>query len=179
LTMFCNPLQVLSGERTLDTFRADLARFTAQQSDIVALPETRDVGILRVSSAQLKASLLPGPVQCLQKISSLLPQLAAQKYQEFIADVHDSTARLTTNPSTVEEFVEHVSFLQVRVFGFCIGLSYEFSFCAGTTYCHRSILWRRQIPEVRETFYEGFARCFSIHSTGIYFANQQQQLFIL
>lgn len=134
--MFYNPLQVLSGERTLDTFRADLARFTTQQADIVALPKTRDVGILRVSSAQLKASLLPGPVQCLQKISSLLPQLAAQKYQEFIADVHDATARLTTNPSTVEEFVEHVSFLQVRV----SELGYDI-FSEQTRACYWRILW--------------------------------------
>ncbi|GBG58666.1 hypothetical protein CBR_g67 [Chara braunii] len=41
-------------------------------------------GIIHINAMQLKQSLLPSPLQCLTNISSLLPKLAAERYQSVL-----------------------------------------------------------------------------------------------
>ena len=72
----------------------------------------RGVGILQLKLEQLKAALIPSPTRCLLEIHKLLPQLAEQAYSTFISRVHDYTRRLSTTPTSPEEFVAHLQLLQ-------------------------------------------------------------------
>ena len=69
------------------------------------------VGVIQVNSAHLKAALLPTPSQLLAELSALLPRCAALLYSNFIAHVHDATSRLTARTTSVEEYVEKLSFM--------------------------------------------------------------------
>ncbi len=69
------------------------------------------VGVIQVNSAHLKAALLPAPSQLLAELSALLPRCAALLYSNFIAHVHDATSRLTARTTSVEEYVEKLSFM--------------------------------------------------------------------
>ncbi|KAK3237367.1 hypothetical protein CYMTET_52552 [Cymbomonas tetramitiformis] len=111
VTMEAMRLQVEEGERTLDRFRADIRQFKAQHQKMMGLLESRDMGIVRVSTLQLKNTFTPSPVKCLDLIAALLPELAAARYQSFIAEIHEANTKLLAIPGTVEEFVDFVNFL--------------------------------------------------------------------
>lgn len=55
--------------------------------------------------------MLPSPQRCLELIHHLLPQLASEVYQAFIAQVHEATQKLTFVPSSPEEFADLLAFL--------------------------------------------------------------------
>ncbi|KAK9815239.1 hypothetical protein WJX72_000483 [[Myrmecia] bisecta] len=99
--------------RGLDTFRADILRYQQQAVDVASLPLTAERGIVQMGLQQLVDTLTPSPERCLAEIHELLPQLAAQLYQEFVAEVHSATRRLMSTPADVEEFAELLSFLQL------------------------------------------------------------------
>lgn len=99
-------------EVTQDNFKEDVARFSDQREMIEALDTEASVGIIKVSSEKLKETFLPSPIMCLEQLHVMLPQLASELYQGFIEVVHDATARLTKTLSSVEDFVEQISFLQ-------------------------------------------------------------------
>lgn len=58
------------------------------------------------------AALLPSPRRCIEAIHSLLPILAARRYQGFIIDVHTATHEAIAVPTSPEELVQHLKFLQ-------------------------------------------------------------------
>jgi dynein heavy chain len=104
--------QVKSGVRTLETFRADMKRFSAQCEDMESLVSDRDIGILRVQTKRLKDVFIPSPQRCLHCIATLLPQLAAERYKRFVGLLHHAIDKLTDVPTTVEEFDQSIQFLQ-------------------------------------------------------------------
>ena len=60
---------------------------------------------------ELVTDLLPSPQRCLELIHQLLPQLASEVYQAFIAEVHEATRKLTFVPTSPEEFADLLGFL--------------------------------------------------------------------
>eukprot|EP00898_Chlorokybus_atmophyticus_P006606 jgi/Chlat1/6947/Chrsp52S06617 len=101
-----------AGERPLEKFREDIVRFDGQKASIERISPASDIGILRVESGRLRAAFLPSPVACLDSLNALLPDLAHALYTAYIAEIHDATARLSANPTTVEEFVEQLRFAE-------------------------------------------------------------------
>ena len=59
----------------------------------------RDVGLFRVDAQQLKAALLPSPTALMKQLSQLLPQAAAQLYNNFIVQIHEATFALKASIS--------------------------------------------------------------------------------
>ena len=69
------------------------------------------VGVLQVSSERLQAALMPSPTGVLAALRALLPRMAAALYNDFIAQVHEATSRLTASSTDVEEYVQKLTFL--------------------------------------------------------------------
>lgn len=65
-----------------------------------------------VAMQELVTALLPSPQRCLGLIHQLLPQLASEVYQAFIAEVHEATRKLTFVPTSPEEFADLLGFLE-------------------------------------------------------------------
>ena len=61
---------------------------------------------------ELITALLPSPQRCLDLIHQLLPQLASEVYQAFIAEVHEATRKLSFVPTSPEEFADLLAFLE-------------------------------------------------------------------
>lgn len=61
---------------------------------------------------ELVTDLLPSPQRCLELIHQLMPQLASEVYQAFIAEVHEATRKLTFVPTSPEEFADLLGFLE-------------------------------------------------------------------
>lgn len=76
------------------------------------------VGVLEISSERLQATLLPSPTGVLAAMTDMLPRVAAQLYNDFISQAHEATSRLTAHTTSVEEYVDKLTFLatlKVRV----------------------------------------------------------------
>ena len=71
----------------------------------------KDVGLFRVDAQQLKAALLPSPTALIKQLGQLLPQAAAQLYNNFIVQIHEATFALKASISSVEDYVNQLSFL--------------------------------------------------------------------
>ena len=103
--------QYLDGTRTLENFREDIEKYQGQLEMIENQQICHDLGIVRVDSEKLQATLLPSPKGCMDEISGLLPRLANQRYHNFITDVHQSISKLSSSPTTAEDFKEFLDFL--------------------------------------------------------------------
>ncbi|KAL3130872.1 hypothetical protein ABBQ38_000201 [Trebouxia sp. C0009 RCD-2024] len=104
--------EVGSGTRTLDTFRSDVGKYQAQQQQVKALAASVDCGIVRIQLQGLVVELLPSPQRCLDLIHALLPQLASEVYQAFIAQVHHATSKLAAAPQSPEDFADLLDFME-------------------------------------------------------------------
>ncbi len=82
-----------------------------------------DVGMFRVDAHQLKTALLPSPTALLAQLGQCLPRAAAQLYAVFVDQVHSATSILKASISSVEDYVQQLSFLEtlkVRVLRTCV-----------------------------------------------------------
>lgn len=64
--------------------------------------------MLKLELDELKTALLPSPQRCLSELHTLLPQLAAAAYSNFMNRVSDYRKRLGQQPASPEEFVAHM-----------------------------------------------------------------------
>lgn len=103
------PAQYKDGAVSLEQFRADVEKFAEQKAAVLAIPDTVEVGIVRLEAAALKAALLPSPSRCLQQAFEALPELSHELYGAFIEEVHAVTAGLTRPLTAVEDFVEQLN----------------------------------------------------------------------
>ncbi|KAJ9531588.1 hypothetical protein QJQ45_014947, partial [Haematococcus lacustris] len=100
---------------TLATFRSLMQMLAEQRSRMEALPDTVDVGIIRVNCRKLKATLVPAPTTCLARLHAMLPCLAGELFDGFMGEVQTALSRLQAPCSSVEDYVEQIQFLaQVR-----------------------------------------------------------------
>ena len=100
-----------AGKLTLDVFRRKTITFLDQKTRIEQMRVDADVGIVRIDSEAFRDGLLPSPVAKLEQMSEVLPKLAADVYAEFIAEVHDSTQRLSARLDVAQELCDRMRFV--------------------------------------------------------------------
>jgi dynein heavy chain len=100
-----------AGKLTLDVFRRKTITFLDQRTRIEQMRVDADVGIVRIDSEAFRDGLLPSPVAKLEQMSEVLPKLAADVYAEFIAEVHDSTQRLSARLDVAQELCDRMRFV--------------------------------------------------------------------
>lgn len=101
-----------AGKLTLDVFRRETITFLDREKRMRQMKIDADVGIVRVDGEAVRDRLLPSPVAKLKQMSEVLPKLAADVYTEFIAEVHDSTQRLSAPLDTTQELCDRMNFVR-------------------------------------------------------------------
>ena len=70
------------------------------------------VGILLIDAQNLKEIFLPSPKRCYDDINRCIPQLSHSKNKALMEQITTATRALTSDPKTVEHFVDHLGILQ-------------------------------------------------------------------
>ena len=105
------PLRPSYSSVPLKDLRDAFAKFNNQRVAFSSIPNSEDVGIIRVDSSALKAALVPSPSECIARLGDLLPIIAQTKNDELLQEVSVSLAALRREPSNVDEFVQLMSAL--------------------------------------------------------------------
>ncbi len=103
--------QAENNQIPLDKLRDDMVSFRQQSESIVSLPDSKDVGVLRIDTTKLKAVFSPSPVECLDEMQTLIPEFAAKKQKALLEEVNAANAKLSKPPATVGDFVDFLSFV--------------------------------------------------------------------
>eukprot|EP00762_Andalucia_godoyi_P001076 ANDGO_01965.mRNA.1 Dynein-1-beta heavy chain len=99
-------------DHPLEFFSDAMAKYRKQKEEIEGIEPRKDIGVFHVDSTKMKETFLPSPINCLKDIQDLLPVLAKSKNEALLAEISQSNMRLSTAPSSTEEFVNYLSFLQ-------------------------------------------------------------------
>jgi dynein heavy chain len=89
----------------IDHFKKEIERFHVQKETFMQVPVGADVGVLYVTSVDLKKWMLPAPDVCLDAIRDYLPELAAAKVNEMVNIVAEMNPILSNAAKTVEQYV--------------------------------------------------------------------------
>ena len=100
-----------SGKLPLNMFRRKSITFMDQEKRLNVLKTNANVGIVRIDSEAFRDGLLPSPIQKISQMSEVLPKLAKDVYAEFIAEVHDSTTKLSTRLDVAQELCDRMRFV--------------------------------------------------------------------
>ncbi|PRP88057.1 dynein heavy chain 6, axonemal-like [Planoprotostelium fungivorum] len=98
-------------EIPLTYFKESITKYKSQIHLMKQMPLYSQVGMTVVDSVHLKELLSPSPKRCLEEIQRLIPELARMKNEELLSDLNTAMRTLTSNPQTVEEFVDYLEFL--------------------------------------------------------------------
>lgn len=97
---------------SIEDFGNALNKFKSQIEQFAHIPVTSDVGIIRLDSILVKKAFEPSPLRSLRALVDLLPKLAKQMNEDLFRQVADANEKLSAVPSSVDHFVEIMSFLQ-------------------------------------------------------------------
>lgn len=155
------------GDRGLDEFREDLDLYIDQTKQLDSLVESANMGILSINTKALRALFLPFPKQCMDNIFNLLPQLASERYQNFINEVHDATAKLSSSPGSVEEFVAYIEFMES-----CLAKRSDFDdeFMLVTAYYELIEEYHIQVPDIDHAAFKTLPTDFNAYKGSLDFA---------
>ena len=95
----------------IDVFRDAIFDYQAQETDFERIPESSDVGIVRIDSSHLKSIFSPSPGRCLDAIFRLVPEIAQGKNDTLLDELTKANDIISSVPYTVDEFVHLTSFL--------------------------------------------------------------------
>ena len=70
------------------------------------------LGMIVVDCRQLKETFLPVPRACLEALQRALPSLACRTNKRVAEQMHAASFQLEADPSTTEEFVDSLSFVE-------------------------------------------------------------------
>ncbi|XP_074661680.1 dynein axonemal heavy chain 6-like [Tubulanus polymorphus] len=104
---------VREAEHDVEFFRESLVRYHKQHKMAERIIEKRPLGMLLVDGTKMKNLLIPSPLRCLEAINDMLPKLARREVDRLIAELQDGQFKLEIVPTTTNEFVESLSFLDV------------------------------------------------------------------
>ncbi|XP_063073303.1 dynein axonemal heavy chain 6 [Engraulis encrasicolus] len=93
-------------------FAEHLMKYHTEHQQALAIKQKRNLGMLLVDTTQLKATLIPSPLRCLEAINDMLPLLSKEKMDAIIAEVQDGQFRLELTPSSTIEYVNALTFLE-------------------------------------------------------------------
>nr|XP_055061459.1 dynein axonemal heavy chain 6 isoform X1 [Misgurnus anguillicaudatus] len=93
-------------------FASSLDKHHREHKESLAIKPKRPLGILLVDTTQLKQKLIPSPLRCLEVINDILPCLAKKKMDDIISEVQDAQFKLDLVPTTTNEYVNSLNFLE-------------------------------------------------------------------
>ncbi|XP_075255484.1 dynein axonemal heavy chain 6-like isoform X3 [Convolutriloba macropyga] len=89
-----------------------LSTHTEHRKLMNAMPLLKFVGMLKVDTEHFRDVCLPYPMKVLNSVYQKLPKLANQRNEDLLSIVRNSNNKLDHYPESVEEFVDHLTFLQ-------------------------------------------------------------------
>ncbi|XP_063728306.1 dynein axonemal heavy chain 6-like isoform X2 [Symsagittifera roscoffensis] len=89
-----------------------LSTHTEQRKLMEGMPLLKLVGMLKVDTEHFKNVCLPYPMKVLNSVYQKLPKMANQRDEDLLSIVRNSNNKLDHYPESVEEFVDHLTFLQ-------------------------------------------------------------------
>ncbi|CAH1788943.1 unnamed protein product, partial [Owenia fusiformis] len=92
-------------------FAESLARYHKQHRMAQAIIPKRPIGMLLMDADKMKSMLIPSPIRCLDVVNDLLPMKARKEVDRLIAELQDAQFKLEFTPTTTNEFVESLTFL--------------------------------------------------------------------
>ncbi|POM71269.1 Dynein heavy chain, partial [Phytophthora palmivora] len=111
---FCK--QVLDTSRYLNTdvhdFRGYLDKYMQEAQDVDTVADNAFCELLLLDRTKLNTLLKPSPRKCLQGLYQLIPMVFRQLNEELTNEFTVSNDRISTIPTTVEEFAETLAFLR-------------------------------------------------------------------
>ncbi|GMG17952.1 unnamed protein product [Phytophthora fragariaefolia] len=113
-TRFC--MEVSEASRHLDTdvhdFRELLDKYIQQTQQVDAVAESASCGLLLLDRTELNSLLKPSPRKCLDGLYKLIPIVFRLLNEKLVKELTSTNDRISTIPSTVEEFSESLAFLR-------------------------------------------------------------------
>ncbi|KAL4237693.1 Dynein heavy chain 14 [Mactra antiquata] len=94
-----------------DEFSAVLAAHTDMIRQMKRMTVLRRVAMIHVHSKNYRESCLPFPENIVNKVSKALPIIAIKRNEDLLTIIKGASKKLDHYPKSVEEFVEHLSFL--------------------------------------------------------------------
>ncbi|TYZ68618.1 hypothetical protein PybrP1_002809 [[Pythium] brassicae (nom. inval.)] len=112
--LFCKSL---SDPRCLETADADefrqlLGKYLREIQMVDELPDESPCGLLLLDKAKLNAVLKPSPRGCLERLQILIPIVIRQKNECFMRELTASNERISSIPSSVDEFAATLAYLR-------------------------------------------------------------------
>ncbi|XP_019625905.1 PREDICTED: LOW QUALITY PROTEIN: dynein heavy chain 6, axonemal-like [Branchiostoma belcheri] len=98
-------------EWTTEEFHHVLSQHTEQVRSMMKMRTHQRIGMMEVFSNGFQGSCLPFPKEVLAAINRKLPVIANKKNEELMRIIKGASKKLDNMPESVEEFVEHLTFL--------------------------------------------------------------------
>ena len=98
-------------EHSLSYFSESLVKFDHMLEEGASIVPRMQVGPVVVDCRALKEAFLPAPRACMDVLQTVLPRIAARKTTSVMARMQDAVNRLEAKPSTTEEYVDNLTFI--------------------------------------------------------------------
>jgi len=100
---------------TFQTERAEemrkmLAKFKEEEEKFKTLQETKDLGIFRLDSTELKNKLKVSPVNKFKEFEKMMPDLTYGWAKELIKKLEEAENRLNKKPDSVQNYTEYFKY---------------------------------------------------------------------
>ncbi|CAM39839.2 putative dynein heavy chain [Leishmania braziliensis MHOM/BR/75/M2904] len=102
---------LLESNESLHYFREQLATYKAQTESISSnIPNSADIGMVRMWTEGLRDCFTPSPVACLDIFHKALPIIARRRNEILLKKLQECTTYLTAAPKTIEHYVEYLDY---------------------------------------------------------------------
>ncbi|KAI9002652.1 dynein heavy chain and region D6 of dynein motor-domain-containing protein [Gaertneriomyces semiglobifer] len=96
----------------VEFFDTYLTKFALQRTTMSAIPVASVINNLHIDTTKLKSMLVPSPERCFAEVAKLLPGLSREKNELLLNEVQTWVRILSSQPATVEGFVEYLGWLE-------------------------------------------------------------------
>lgn len=99
-----------SVKKMIDYYEDSIIKYFKQKLEIEELKSSEQIDNLLIDLTDLKKTLLPSPLRCLNTLSDCLPKIAREMNEFFLNSVNNSVKILGSIPSNVEStvlYLEH------------------------------------------------------------------------
>ncbi|CAM9108105.1 unnamed protein product, partial [Hapterophycus canaliculatus] len=90
---------------SLEDFRNDVEKYKGMTEEFETIPARATVGIMEVDSEHMRMRLMPSPVQCLNAIKELLPELMETGSGALLDELDAIIPHISGGSASVEDFV--------------------------------------------------------------------------
>lgn len=92
----------------IEEIKEAIDEYKRQINEFQLMKETEDSGIFQLHTQLIKRKLIPSPKECLEKIETLLPEIALDSAQKLTKILGEYNNNLKGVPKKVEEYIWHV-----------------------------------------------------------------------